>query len=133
MIFRSRGPDGQVTMRRPAFAPGAYAVPERTLAGLRAMSRMQSFEDATTARDGILRGYTRVEELDRDGRTIYLYQANGSEHCVAIEVANGAIVDVQPLAPDRAWQIALDRDRQFRPGMIYDWARRGRRMAERKG
>jgi hypothetical protein len=120
MIFTSRGPDRQVTMRRPAFAPRAYAVPERILTGLRSMSRLQSFEEATTARDGMLRGYTRVAELDRDGRTLYVYQANGSEHCVAIAVANGTIVDIQPLAPDRAWQIALDRDRQLRPGIVYE-------------
>ena len=106
-------------MQRTA-APISSTRASNAVAGLRSMSRTQSFEEATTAPDGMLRGYTRIERLEKDGRTLYVYQANGSEHCVEIAVAEGAIVEIQPVPPERAWEIALDRDRQFRPGMIYD-------------
>jgi hypothetical protein len=120
MILRSRGDDGQLVMRRPAYEPGAYTVPDRTLAGLRSMAQRQAFAEASSAPDGMLRGYTQIEAFNRDGNPWYLFQANGSEHCVEIGVNDGAMVEIVPVPPERAWEIALDRDKQFHAGIVYE-------------
>jgi hypothetical protein len=120
MILRSRGSDGKVVMRRPKFDPGAYSVPAQTLDGLRSYLNLQSYEVATAGPEGALLGYTLIESSESGGHTWHVLQANGSEHCIEVEVVDGAMTRIEAVPPERAWQIALERDQRLRPGMIYD-------------
>ncbi len=109
-----------MALRRPAYKPEEYAVPAKTLEGLRRINQVQTYEEALHGHEGTLLEYHELERFQRDGHTWALLQANFSEHCVEVEIVGDLIGRVEPVPPLRAWNLALAQDAKLRPGIVYE-------------
>jgi hypothetical protein len=115
VLKRTPRGDGSWELRREAFVARAYTFPADEIAALHNLG--QTYEESRTTHDGSLRSWHEIVRFERDGKRWALIQEPMYEYAAEVEIlANGEIGEVIPVAPERAYELAKERDP---PGVIY--------------
>ena len=111
-LLRRDTPEGPVWVR-PPFRPEDYSVPPDALRLFERWRGREDVEDTETIlalRDGPFGNYVQVDRQVRDGRTWIVLLEASREFAIEIEVNRLGFGAVVPVPPERAYELACDRD-----------------------
>src|SRR5689334_8521754 len=111
MLVKKQGPDGPYWVRKK-YDPKMFTAPARELDLIAGWRDQMSFADLLEERGGPFGAFQRVGRSERDGKTWERFCSITYEYCFDVEVTkDGWMGDIVPVAPDEAWQLALERDK----------------------
>jgi hypothetical protein len=112
-VYRTRDlPGGKREHYRPKFDARVYTVPERELAGMREwIAEQRTYGYLRDEYHAELSDWNERGRFERDGNQWVIVAEPAYDYAVEIAlVADGTIVDIQPVAPERAYQLARASD-----------------------
>lgn len=100
---------------RPAYKPADYSVPASVLAKLRDWP--YSVVDELEKHDGVYSSYTKISEVEHDGKPYYRMVERSKGFLLDVEITTALKPDLRPLPPEDAWVYGRTRDK-LAPGYV---------------
>ena len=116
-----RGPDGQTQIVRNRYRAEDYTMPAQALKLLAEWDgALEGFDELAAMRDGPFPNEQEFERVQADGKTWVVMRNFLHDWCFEVEFTRAGLGQIRPVAPERAYQIALAFDATRPQRVVYE-------------